>query len=213
MGAEDADTDELLRRAAAGDASAAGQLLDRHRDRLRRMVAVRMDPRVAGRVDASDVVQEAFIEASRKLPKYLEDRPLPFYPWLRQIAWEQLVQFHVRHVEVGKRTVKRERRHDLGLPDQSAMLLADRLIASGTSPSRQMVRKEMRQRVRQAIERLAPGHREVIVLRHLEQLQLKEVAAILGISEWAARSRYRRAVERLHQFLSFLSDDRAVGLP
>src|SRR5437763_14614661 len=97
------DTEELLRRAGDGDAAARQQLLARHRDRLRRMVAVRLDQRLAARVDPSDVVQEALIEADRKLDDYLEQRPVPFYPWLRRLAWEQLVKLHERHVQVAGR--------------------------------------------------------------------------------------------------------------
>ena len=209
MPAQKPDTDQLLRRADAGDTSAVGQLLDRHRDRLRQMVALRIDPRLTARVDPSDVVQEALAEASRKLPDYLRHRRLPFYPWLRQIAWERLVHLHYRHIEARKRTVKREDRQDLALPDQSAMQLVDRLVASGTSPSGRLVRKEMRQRIKGALQQLTAQDREVVVLRHLEQLAFKEIAAVLGITEAATQSRYRRAVERLHDLLT---DDSIGGL-
>ncbi len=203
------DTDELLRRVDAGDASAAGELLDRHRARLRQMVAVRIDPRLAARVDPSDVVQEALAEASRKLPNYVQDRPVPFYPWLRQIAWERLVHLHSQHVGAQKRSVTREGRRELALPDESAVQLVDRLVGSGTSPSRRAAREEMRERVRAALERLPPHYREVVILRHLEQLTFEEIAGVLAVSEAAARSRYRRAVERLH---SLLSGDSLGGL-
>jgi RNA polymerase sigma-70 factor (ECF subfamily) len=196
------DTDELLRRAAEGDKSAQGQLLDRHRDRLRRMVSVRIDPRLAARMDPSDVVQEALVEASRKLPAYLRDRPLPFYPWLRHVAWERLVHLHTRHLEARKRTVTREEHRRLPLPDQSAVQLIDQLTASGTSPSRNAIRVEMRQRVRRALEHLSVRDREVVILRHLEQLSFADIAAVLGITEAATHSRYRRAVERLHDALT-----------
>src|SRR6266446_3301029 len=102
------DTDQLLERAGHGDPSATGQLLERHRDRLRRMVAVRLDRRLAARVDPSDVVQEALAEAAGKLSHYLRERPLPFYPWLRRIAWERLVKLHRRHLYTGMRSVQRE---------------------------------------------------------------------------------------------------------
>ena len=196
------DTDELLRRVDAGDASAAGELLDRHRARLRQMVASRIDPRLAARVDPSDVVQEALAEASRKLPDYLQHRPVPFYPWLRQIAWERLVHLHSQHVGSQKRSVSREGRRELALPDESAMELVDRLVGSGTSPSRRAAREEMRERVRTALQGLPSHYREVVILRHLEQLTFEEIAGVLEISEAATRSRYRRAVERLHNLLS-----------
>jgi RNA polymerase sigma-70 factor (ECF subfamily) len=203
------DTDELLRRVEAGDASAAGVLLGRYWDRLRQMVAMRIDTRLAARVDPSDVVQEALAEASRKLPGYLRNRPLPFYPWLRQIAWERLVHLHMQHVGAQKRSVTREGVRDLELSDQSAVQLVDRLIGNGTSPSKQAVRHEMRERVRAAIQSLRPHYREIVVLRHLEQLTFAEIACVLGIGESATHSRYRRAVERLH---SLLSNDSPGGL-
>jgi RNA polymerase sigma-70 factor (ECF subfamily) len=205
---EQPDTDELLRRAGAGDRSVEGELLDRYRGRLRQMVAVRVDPRLVARVDPSDVVQEALAEASRKLAQYLRDRPVAFYPWLRQIAWERLVHLHSRHIGAQKRSVMREYRGDF-VPDQSAMQLVDRLMASGTSPSRRVARDEMRQRVRRALQHLPPQYREVVILRHLEQLAFEEVAGVLGISEAATRSRYRRAMERLH---NLLSDESLGGL-
>src|SRR5438093_9616573 len=103
-----ADTEQLLERAAGGDAVARDQLLQRHRDRLKRMVAVRADPRLAARVDPSDVVQETLAEAAARLDAYLRTRPLPFYPWLRQIAQQRLIDLHRRHVQAGRRSVMRE---------------------------------------------------------------------------------------------------------
>ena len=108
MTADQGDTEDLIRRAGDGENAATEELLTRYRDRLRQMVAVRMDPRVAARLDASDIVQETLVEASRKLPEYLRDEPLPFYPWLRQIAWERLVDLHRRHVQAQKRAVGRQ---------------------------------------------------------------------------------------------------------
>ena len=202
------NTDELLRRADAGDSWAEGELLDRYRGRLRQMVAVRIDPRLAARVDPSDVVQEALAEAIRKLPNYLRNRPVPFYPWLRQIAWERLVHLHSQHVGAQKRSVTREGRRDF-LPDESAMQLVDLLVTSGTSPSRRVVREEMLERIRHALQHLPPHDREVVILRHLEQLAFEDVAQVVGISEAATRSRYRRATERLH---NLLSDESLGGL-
>ena len=201
MAAQKPDTDQLLRRAGSGDTSAVGELLDRHRDRLRRMVGVRIDPRLAARVDPSDVVQEALAEASQKLPSYLEHRPLPFYPWLRQIAWERLVHLHQRHIGAQKRTVNRECRADIALSDESVMQLANRLVASGTSPSRRAVREELRQRVRAALDRMAPHDREILVMWHLEQLSTGEIAALLQMTEAGVKSRHRRALQRLLRIL------------
>ena len=210
MPRQEADTDELLRRAETGDPSAVGQLLAGHRDRLRQMVRVRMDPRLSSRIDASDVVQEALAEAAQKLSGYLQLRPLPFYPWLRRIAWERLVHLHGRHIRAQKRAVQREHPQDVALPDRSAVQLVDRLIASGTSPSRRAVREEVRQRVRAALDRLAPNDREVLVMWHLEQLSAAEIAVALRMTESGVKSRHRRALQRL---LRVLDDDGAGELP
>src|SRR4051812_8664456 len=164
------DTEELLRQASRGDQPARQQLLARHRDRLRRMVAVRLDPRLAARVDPSDVVQEALLDAAQKLDGYLRERPVPFYPWLRRLAWEHLVKLHERHVLARRRSVLREEPGILALPEDSAVLLAQRLAGEGTSPSQRLVRKELRDRVRAALARLSANDREVLVLRYLEQL-------------------------------------------
>lgn len=201
MPSSPSDTEELLDRAAAGDDAARQQLLVRHRDRLRRMVAVRMDRRLAARVDPSDIVQEALVEAVQKLDDYARDRPLPFYPWLRQFAWERLVKAHRRHIHAQRRGVGREETGDMPLPDESALDLAERLVASGTSPSQQLTRQEQRERLREALTKLAPHDREVLVMRHLEQMETREIAAVLGIGENAVRNRQFRALLRLRAVL------------
>src|SRR5436309_11530830 len=144
MPAGEPDTEVLLARAGAGDTAARQRLLEQYRGRLRRLVAVRLDARLAARADASDVVQEALADAARKLDGYLRDRPMPFYPWLRQLAWERLVKLHRRHT-AGKRDVGREAPPEL--PAESALELAERLVAPGTGPHQRLVRDELRQRV------------------------------------------------------------------
>jgi RNA polymerase sigma-70 factor (ECF subfamily) len=196
------DAEELLRLAGTGDAAARQQLLILHRDRLRRMVAVRLDPRLAARVDPSDVVQEALLAADRKLDRYLRERPVPFYPWLRRLAWEHLVKLHERHVLARKRSVLREEPGILALPEDSAVRLAQRLAGDGTSPSHGLVRKEQRERVRAALAKLPAGDREVLVLRYLEQLSTADVAGVLGIGEGAVKMRHRRALDRLSRTLT-----------
>lgn len=196
--AQDPDTDELLDRAAAGDDSARQRLLDRHRDRLRRMVAIRLDRRVGRRVDPSDVVQDALAVAHRKLDEFLVRRPVPFYPWLRQIAWESLVKCHQRHT-ADKRTVARE--EVFTLSDDSIEDLVGRLASSGTGPGERAARAEMRQRVRAALRELAPADREVLVLRYLEQLSTAETADVLGCRVGAVKVRLLRALRRLRDLL------------
>jgi RNA polymerase sigma-70 factor (ECF subfamily) len=195
------DTEELLRRAGHGDCRARGALLEHHRGRLRRMVALRMDPRLAARVDPSDVVQEALVEADRRLDGYLRERPLPFYPWLRQLAQDRLIEQHRRHVRAGRRTVTREEAEAPRLSAASALELADRLLAPGDSPSAALQRQELGERVRAALEALPEADREVLVLRYLEQLPAREVGCVLGLSEAAAKKRALRALQRLRDLL------------
>ncbi len=145
MASQEPDTEELLTQARQGDSSAADRLLARHRDRLRQMVMLRMDPRLHKRFDPSDVVQESLATAHKRLPKYLSEQPLPFYVWLRQIAWNHLVDLHRRHVQAERRSVTREHPWDIALSDQSALKLADRLPATVSSPSRRLLRAELSQ--------------------------------------------------------------------
>ena len=193
MRPENEETEELMDRASRGDDEARQGLLQRYRDRLRRMVAVRLDARLRARLDPSDVVQEALLEAARRLPDYLRERPVAFYPWLRRLAWEHLVKLHQKHLATRKRSVARE----LPLPDDSLDALARQLAASGSSPSQRLERKEVCERVRRGLDQLPGVDREVLVLRYLEQLDTAETAAVLGISDGAVKMRHRRALERL----------------
>jgi RNA polymerase sigma-70 factor (ECF subfamily) len=195
------DTDELLALAAAGNDEARQRLLDRHRARLRQMVAVRVDRRLAARVDPSDIVQDALTDASQGLDKYLRERPLPFYPWLRRFAWERLVELHRRHVRAQKRSVTREEPVDFLLSERSTSALADHLLAQGTSPSNRLVRDELLGQVRAALEALTTKDREVLVLRHLEQLSTSEIATILGLTPGAVMTRHTRALIKLRERL------------
>jgi RNA polymerase sigma-70 factor (ECF subfamily) len=195
------DTEELLRQAGQGDPAARDGLLARHRDRLRKMVAWRMDRRLAARVDPSDVVQEVLVEANRKLDRYLRERPLPFFSWLRALTFEHLATLHRRHVRARGRSVLREEPGLLLLPDESAAELAARLVTSATSPTQQALRKELRERVRQALGQLSERDREVLVLRNLEQLSVADTAEVLGIGAGAVKTRHLRALERLRAIL------------
>jgi RNA polymerase sigma-70 factor (ECF subfamily) len=202
MASLDSVTEQLLQKAIAGSADACGELLERHRQRLERMIDVRMDRRLAARLDAADVVQDALAEAVQRLSEYWRERSLPFYPWLRQLAWDRLAELHRRHVGARKRTVLREERWEPELPDESAAQLADRLAGRTTSPSARLARAEECERVRLALTRLSGPDREVLVLRHLEQLSLVEIAAVLGVTENTAGRRHLRALERLRTLLS-----------
>jgi RNA polymerase sigma-70 factor, ECF subfamily len=195
------DTEQLLDQASTGDPEAREQLLIRHRTRLRQMIASRLDRRLTARVDPSDVVQEALADAAGKLSDYLRRRPLPFYPWLRKLAWQRLVDLHRRHVRAKSRSVTREQAQALPLPDESAIRLADRMLATGAGPVSNLLQAELRSRVRAALDSLGSPDREVLVLRHLEQLSTKEMAAVLGISEGAVKMRQLRALARFRDEL------------
>jgi RNA polymerase sigma-70 factor (ECF subfamily) len=173
------------------------------------MVRVRMDRRLMARVDPSDVVQETLTDAAQGLDDYLQRRPLPFYSWLRQFAWDRLVAMHRRHIGAVKRSIAREQRGAVPLPDESVVELAQRIVASNTSPSRRAIRHELRDRVHVALEELGPRDREILVMRHLEQMETAEIAAVLGITEGAVRVRHVRALERLRASLDVNSQEEA----
>ena len=170
------------------------------------MVAVRMDSRLAARVDPSDVVQDTLLEAAQKLPEYAGRMEAPFYLWLRQIAWRRLMDLSRKHIAARRRSVENEAKEGLPLPEESALQLAARLVASQTSPSEHAIRKELRSRVRKALLALAPPDREVLVLRYLEELSPGEIASLLGIGERAVRYRQRAAMERLAELLAHPPD-------
>lgn len=200
MPSSDAQTEALIERACRGDRAARQELLLRHQDRLRHMILVRMDRRLAARLDPSDVVQDVFADACRKMSDYLQRQPLPFYPWLRQLAWERLVKLHQRHIRAQKRSITREENWGAGLSDDSALRLAGG-PAGGGSPSNHLLREELRRRVQDGLGRLPEPHREVLVLRYLEQLPMREIAAVLGTTEGAVKVRHLRALQSLRALL------------
>jgi RNA polymerase sigma-70 factor (ECF subfamily) len=208
MSSQSDDTDELLKRAGRGDPAARQELLTRHRARLRQMVAVRMDARLAARLDPSDVVQESLADAARHLDDYLRDRPLPFYLWLRRLTWERLIEAQRRHVLARRRSVRREEGPVPTSANGSTAALADRLLASGTSPSRHMIRQEQRQKLLDTLASLGERDREVLELRYLEGLSTAEIADVLGISPGAVMTRHTRALARLR---SLFDDERSEG--
>ena len=143
---KDDDTDELLERTSWGDETARDRLFERHRARLRTMIAVRLDRRLQARVDPSDVVQDVLKEATRTLDAYIKDRPVPVHVWLREIAWKRMVDLRRRHITAKRRSVLREQQFDLGLSDESAAALVNFVVASGTSPSNNLMQEELRPR-------------------------------------------------------------------
>lgn len=193
-------TNDLVDRARLGEATARQDLLERYRDYLRRMVAVRLDRRVAARVDVSDVVQETLVEASRRLDDYLRERPIPFYGWLRQLAGERVIDAHRRHLGSRKRSVTHEQR-DAFVSDASTDALVQKLFTDDTSPSNHLMRAERHERLRSALAELSRKDREVLVMRHLERLSTAEIAAMLELSETAVKSRLFRALIRMRELM------------
>jgi RNA polymerase sigma-70 factor, ECF subfamily len=196
------EIEALLSDAAEGDVQAVRCLLETYRDRLRKMIAARLDPRLAPRLDPSDVVQETLADAAQKLPDYLRDRPLPFYPWLHRLAADRLARTHRHHVASTVRGIGREERIDGPSHDETTSTrLFDRLVANDTTPGRRMARKERRLLLAGAIERMGESDRVVLGLRYLDQLAFDEIAAVLEIGLSAAKMRHLRALERLRGML------------
>ncbi|MCA9133939.1 MAG: sigma-70 family RNA polymerase sigma factor [Planctomycetales bacterium] len=195
-------TTELMSEARAGDRQAVEMLLDRYRDALRKMVGQRLDQRIQGRVDVSDVVQDVLIEANRRLPAYLANPSLPFHLWIRQIAKDRIIDAHRRHRVSSKRSVDREQRLSARpAVDASTINLAVQLRDPQLTPAAAATRRELARHIQAAIELLEERDREVILMRHYEQLSNQEVAQVLELSEPAASMRYLRALKRLRGVL------------
>ena len=195
-------TQELIAQAAAGDSDAAGQLLERHRDALRRMIALRLDRALARRVDASDVVQDVLLEANGRLAEYLRDPQMPFHLWLRHLAQDRMIDLHRRH-HAQRRDVSREQPLAArAFPDQSSLDLAAQLKDPELTPAAATIRKELAGRFLDALEQMDETDREIILLRHAEHLGNGETAQALGLSPAAAGMRYLRALRRLRALLS-----------
>jgi RNA polymerase sigma-70 factor, ECF subfamily len=188
-------TQTLIEQACRGQDEAWLTLLERYRDYLRRMVAVRLDRRLAPRVDPSDVVQESLALALQRMDEYLRNQPLPFVGLLRQIAAESVRDTHRRHLSSQRRSVHREAKAG-NLPDDSAAELEQRLMARDTSPSNRLMREERRMQVKTALAELPPRDRDVLVMRYLEHLSVAEMAEALGITEGAVKVRLLRALDR-----------------
>jgi len=181
-----------------GDDLDLDALFAEHRPRLARMVGVRLEPGLRQRLDVDDVVQEVYAEATARLPKYVEAPAMPFFLWLRFLCSQKIAELYRRHVGAGARDVRREVRGDPGQRSiADSGFLADQLSGHLTSPSAAAMREELREQLRRALDEMAPADREILVLRHYEQLTSAEAAAELGIGMEAARKRYVRALQRL----------------
>jgi RNA polymerase sigma-70 factor (ECF subfamily) len=203
MGGNSSDTLQMLQRARAGDRQALDELFARHRPRLRRMVDMRLDWGLRARLDASDVIQDAYLEVAGRLEEYLRNPALPLFLWLRLVVGERLTTLHRQHLGTQMRDARREvSLYRAALPEASSAALAARLLGKHTSPTQAAVRAERLLRVQEALNSLDPIDREVLSLRHFEQLSRAETARVLGIAEAAAAKRYVRALKRLKQTLA-----------
>jgi RNA polymerase sigma-70 factor (ECF subfamily) len=198
----DCTTDDLVRRAQHGDDAALGALFSRYRDRLRKMVLLRLDRHLCGRLDASDVLQEAYLDVARRFPQYAAAPTVPVYLWLRALTGQRLIDLHRQHLGAHMRDAALEvSLHRGALPQVSSASLAQQLVAGLTSPTQAAVRAELQIQLQEALNDLDPLDREVVVLRHFEELNNAETAQVLGIEPPAASKRHIRAIRRLKAVL------------
>lgn len=202
MWPDPAETRQLLDRVAGDDPAAEGRLWACYREPLRRVIGCRLDRGLGRRVDASDVVQEVMLKASGRLAGYLKDPSMPFHLWLRQIARDHVIDAHRKHRVAASRSVDRERSLAASaFADRSSLDLAGQLRDPNLTPAASALRRELERRFRDALDDLDEDDREIILLRHFEQLSNGEAARALGLSEPAAGMRHLRALRRLRAVL------------
>ncbi|MCG8650395.1 MAG: sigma-70 family RNA polymerase sigma factor [Pirellulales bacterium] len=187
----------LIEHAGRGDTSALAKIFDMHRNRLYRMITMRLDPRLRSRLNPSDVLQESFFDASRRLHEYAQDPKFSAYFWLRNIVSHRLHKLHRHHLDAQLRDAKREISLDENLPGASKVYLAEQLAASSASVDRQLVQAEVQSRVERALDEMEEKDREVIALRHFEELSTEETAAVLGLTRSGVLKRYTRVLRKL----------------
>lgn len=192
---------ELLQKAAAGDQRALNDVLEQQRALLRRMIGARLDRRLTARVDASDVVQDVLLQAAQRLGDYVNGPPMPFRLWLRQIAKDRVIDAHRRHRAQRRNVLRDQRLAAPGTADQSSLDLAAQIRDEELTPAAATIRRELQVRFFDALDDLDEGDREIILLRHGEQLGNSEAAAVLGLTPAAAGMRYLRALRRLREIL------------
>jgi RNA polymerase sigma-70 factor (ECF subfamily) len=195
------ETEALLAGAKGGDAGAVNELLEQHRDAVRRMIDLRMDQVLKRRVDASDIVQEVLIEANRRLRDYLANPVMPFHLWLRQMAKDRLIDAHRRHRQAGRRSMDREQPLAVAPAGESSINLAAQLRDQQLTPAAAAAWAELQRRFEAACAQLDEQDREIVLMRHFEHLTNSEAAESLGLSAQAASMRYLRAMRRLRKLL------------
>ena len=202
MWSDHPDTQDLLANAREGKDGAVDRLLDVHREPLRRMIGLRLDPALAARLDASDIVQDVLIEAHRRLEDYLRNPAMPFRLWLRHIAQDHVIDAHRRHRQAQRRSLDREQPIvPAVLADHSSYELAGQLLDTERTPASAAIQHELQRKLDAAVAALDDDDREVILMRHREQYSNQQVAQSLGLSEAAASMRYLRAIRRLRGVL------------
>lgn len=203
MASESVELDPLLRRAIAGDSQALSQVFAAYRDRLWQMIRIRLDRRIQGRVDPSDVLQEAYVDIARRIGDYATQADFPFYLWLRQLVAQRLIDVHRQHLGARMRDARQEVVLSIdGLPQATSASLAAQLMGQWTSASQAVERAELQSRVQSALDAMDPIDREILALRHFEMLSNTECAQVLGLSKGAASKRYIRALKRTRELLS-----------
>lgn len=196
------DTDRLLDDARNGTSGAVDKLLGEFREPLRKVIGLRLDPAVARRVDASDIVQDVLVEANQRLTEYLKKPDMPFHLWLRHLAQDRIIDTHRRHRLAQRRSVDREQ--PIARPawaDESSVSLVAQLIDTERTPTSEAIQLELQRKLNDAIDKLSDDDREIILMRHHEALSNQEVAHALQLTEAAASMRYLRALRRLRLVL------------
>jgi RNA polymerase sigma-70 factor (ECF subfamily) len=207
MDADSTGSEDLLGCAKAGDDRALAELFARHRVRLERMIRLRFDRRLRSRLDPADVLQDAYLDVARRFPEYVANPAMPFFLWLRNLVGQRLIDLQRKHLGARMRSADNEvSLQQTGLPQVSSELLALQLLGSLTSPTRAVARAETRLRLQEALNAMEPLDREVVVLRHFEDMSNAEIAQVLSISPSASSKRYIRAIRRLKAVLDELPD-------
>ena len=207
------ETDKLLDDARAGKAGAVDALLGRLREPLRRVIDLRMDPVLARRVDASDIVQDVLIEANQRLTEYLKNPAMPFHLWLRHLAQDRIIDAHRRHRTAQRRSLDREQAITApAWAEDSSTSLVAQLMDQERTPASEAIQAELARRLANAVQELNDDDRDIILMRHQEQLANQDVAKILNLSEAAASMRYLRALRRLRLVLIPEPDGQASDL-
>ncbi|HPM83356.1 MAG TPA: sigma-70 family RNA polymerase sigma factor [Candidatus Anammoximicrobium sp.] len=193
------EQDSDITRLRTGGQQALADALALHAERLQRIVDLRLDPRLTGRVDAADVLQEAFLEGCKRLPRYLDDPRVSVFVWLRGVTLDTLIHVHRRHLAEMRDAGREVSLHGGPAPPATSLSLAGCLAADLTSPSQAAIREETARKIEKVLGAMDEIDREVLILRHFEQLSNDEVASVIGVKKAAASRRYMRALARFRE--------------